>query len=80
MSESIIKQLEKISAYTPRQPYADVPPSALGGIRKEITSLNYDDFLRVLGYVKNSRLPPYFKEELEMEYNLRGTGNSKGNY
>lgn len=74
MSESIIKELKIKSAYTPREPYADLPPSALREFREKINDLNYNDFLLVLSYVRKSRLPPDFKEELEMEYGSRGRG------
>jgi len=77
MSESIIERLKIISTYLPYQPYACVAASQLTEIREEIRRLKYDDFLRVLDYVRGSSLPRDFQQNLETEYTIRNMEKAK---
>jgi len=77
MAESIIGRLKIVSIYLPREPdlcIACITASELERIREDIRKLRYNDFLQVLNYVKDSNLPPDFKQELEIEYNIRKRG------
>ena len=72
MAERIIEKLKEISNYPQYSPHVCVTAGQLSRIRDEIKLLEYNDFLSILTYVRNFNLPHDFKEELEVEYAIRG--------
>jgi hypothetical protein len=71
VAEEIIERLKLYERNLRLNPC--IVASKLLGIREEINGLPYNDFEKVLYYVRNSSLPPDFKEDLEVEYSIRNT-------
>lgn len=72
MAEKIKGTIDACVAAPRCVPYVCDTARALKGTVQEIKELCSDDFLIVYNHSKDLDLPPDFKEELDIEYKIRG--------